>query len=127
MDAATISAIEALDAQRVRATLAKDAAALGRVLADDLLYVHSSAVAETKALYIERACTGHYDYKGLTSLRRNFRVYGDVVLVDGDVRIQVVVGGNTKDFVSRYLQVWAKRSGDWQMVSWQSTPVPAGA
>lgn len=120
-----IRAIEAVDARRVEATIAKNAAALAETLADDLLYVHGNAVGETKAEYSDRVCNGHYDYRGLTSVRRRFRVYGDTALVDGDLRIQVVTQGVPKDFVSRYLQAWVKRDGRWQMVSWQSTPVPA--
>jgi len=69
--------------------------------------------------------TGYYDYQGITQIRRSFRGYGDVVLVDGDVRIQVVVKSGARDFVSRYLQAWTRRDGRWQMVSWQSTPIPA--
>lgn len=127
MSDAIKQAIEALDDERSRATVAKDGATLSRILADDMLYVHGNAMGESKALYIERVTGGYYDYKALTSQRRNCRVYGDVVLVDGDVRIQVVTNGNPKDFVSRYLQAWVKRNGAWQMVSWQSTPVPAAA
>lgn len=127
MSDAIKQAIEALDDERSRATVAKDAATLNRVLADDLLYVHGNATGENKSLYIERVTGGFYDYKALTSQRRNYRVYGDVVLVDGDVRIQVVTNGTPKDFVSRYLQAWVQRDGAWQMVSWQSTPVPAAA
>ena len=52
-------------------------------------------------------------------------MFGDMALVDGDARIQVVVKSGAKDFVTRYLQVWARRNGGWQMVSWQSTPIPA--
>ncbi len=126
MSADIIKAIEQADARRCRATLDKDAATLRELIGDDVLYVHSSATAEDKALYIDRVCNGYYDYKGLTQVRRAFRVYGDVVLVDGDLHIEVVVKGAMKDFVSRYLQVWAKRNGRWQMVSWQSTPMPAG-
>lgn len=125
MNPADIKAIEEADARRCKAALDKDAATLREVLGDDLLYVHSSATAEDKATYIERACTGYYDYQGITQIRRSFRGYGDVVLVDGDVRIQVVVKSGAKDFVSRYLQAWTRRDGRWQMVSWQSTPIPA--
>ncbi len=125
MSATDIQAIEAADARRCQAALDKDAATLRELMGDDLLYVHSSATAEDKATYIDRVVNGFYDYKGFTHIRRNFRVYGDVALVDGDVRIQVVVKGGLKDFVSRYLQAWARRDGRWQVVSWQSTPVPA--
>ena len=125
MSTQDIQAIEQADARRCAATIAKDAATLRELFGDDLLYVHSSATAEDKALYIERACTGFYDYRGITQIRREFRMFGDMALVDGDARIQVVVKSGAKDFVTRYLQVWARRNGSWQMVSWQSTPVPA--
>ena len=120
-----IQEVEAADARRAAATLAKDAAGLREVLSADLLYVHGSAVAESRDQFIERATTGFYDYRGLTHIKRNFRVYGDVVLVDGDIRIHVFVKGVEKNFVSRYLQAWARLDGRWRMTSWQSTPVPA--
>ena len=125
MDTNDIKAIEEADARRTKATLEKDTATLATLFGDDLLYVHGSGVAETKAQYIDLIGKGHYDYKALTQVRRSFRGFGDVVLVDGDVRIQVVVPSGARDFVSRYLQAWAKRDGRWQMVSWQSTPLPA--
>jgi ketosteroid isomerase-like protein len=49
---------------------------------------------------------------------------GDVVLVNGDLRINVEVAGTKKIVMSRYLQVWAKRAPGWQMVSWSSVPIP---
>jgi hypothetical protein len=94
------------------------------VLAPDLRYVHSSATDEDKATYIERACTGWYDYRSLKPLRREWRVWGDTALCNGDVAIEVIVKGTTKSFTSRYLQVWRREAGGWRMASWQSTPVP---
>lgn len=118
--------IERLDAERCAATIAVDRATLERLIGDDLRYVHSSGADESKALYLERVTGGYYDYKALTSIRRDFRRIGDVVLVNGDVDIDVVVERQRhRKFVSRYLQVWARRAGQWQMVSWQSTPLPA--
>lgn len=124
-DSALIAQLEALDDRRAAAAIAKDRAALDALLADDLHYVHSSAVDEDKATYVERACTGWYDYRSLTPIRRAWRVWGDTALCNGDVRIQVVAKGVEKDFVSRYLQVWRREGGAWRMASWQSTPVPA--
>lgn len=120
-----IAQIEKLDAERTRAAIAKDAATLSRLIGDDLRYIHSSATDENKALYIERVTTGHYDYKKLETVKRDFRVIGDTVLVNGDIRIELLLKGAPKSILSRYLQVWAKRGDSWQMVAWQSTPVPA--
>ena len=124
-DQAVIAEIEALDERRARATIEADVTTLAELCGDDLRYVHSSATDEDKALYLERLRSGHYRYRSLSTLKRDFRVLGDMVLVNGDVRIVVVVNDQTKDFVSRYLQVWARRPKGWQMVSWQSTPIPA--
>lgn len=120
-----VAEIEAADARRCQATIDADIDALEALIGEDLRYVHSSATDETRPLYFERLRDGYYRYTGLTVLARDFRVYGDVVLVNGDQRIEVLVNGNPKDFVTRYLQVWARRDDRWQMVSWQSTPIPA--
>ena len=112
------------DNARQQATLAGDFDQVERFLGSSLRYVHGSGTDEDRALYLERLRTGHYRYQNLEPLRREFRRFGDTVLVHGDIRIHVIVQGNEKDFRSRYLQVWAREDDDWKMVAWQSTPLP---
>ena len=120
-----VATITALDKRREQATLAKDAAALDELLDVDMRYVHRSSVCEDKALYIERSCTGHYDYRAFELIDREFRVFGDhTVLVNGDVRVQVVVAGTRKEFVSRFLQAWVRRDEGWKLASYHSINVP---
>jgi len=126
-DTRVIAEITELDERRAQMVVARDIAGLAALLGDDLCYVHSSATEEDKTLYLERIESGYYRYLGLKNLKRAYRVLGDVVLVNGDVRIDVEVKGAVKLVMSRYLQVWARRDGRWQMVSWQSTPMPAPA
>lgn len=121
----SIQAIEARDAERVRATVAGDLAALADVLSDTLVYTHGSASVDTKAQYLENIRSGLYAYKAIANLSRGFRVVGDVAMVNGDARIDVHVKGTPKVIMSRYLAVWMKEDGVWRMVSWQSTPIPA--
>jgi ketosteroid isomerase-like protein len=120
-----ISQIEAVDARRSQAVLTRDIATLKEILGEDLIYVHSSATAEDRALYLSRLADGFYDYRGFEVLARQYRVYGDTVLVNADVRIDVVVNGNAKLLMSRVCQAWTRREGRWQMVTWHSTPMPA--
>jgi ketosteroid isomerase-like protein len=110
-DQTVIAEIEALETQRRAALVEKNFAGLATLLGEDLLYVHSSAVAEDKALYLKKLTDGLYNYSALKSLRRVHRVLGDVVLVDGDLEISVRVSGVDKVVNSRYLQVWARRAG----------------
>ncbi len=122
-DKDVIQEIEALDAKRSQAILNRDYKALEPLIGEDLRYIHSSAVQENKKQYLEKLGSGHYIYHGLDVLEREFRVIGEVVLVNGDLRIQVEVAGTKKVVMSRYLQVWAKRALGWQMVSWSSVPI----
>lgn len=122
-DKEVIQEIEALETKRCQAILKCDYKTLESLMGEDLLYVHSSAVQENKKQYLEKLASGHYVYHGLDALEREFRVIGDVVLVNGDLRITVEVTGTMKVVMSRYLQVWAKRSLGWQMVSWSSVPI----
>ena len=126
-DQDTIQHIEALDARRLKAILTRDFASLEPLIGDDLRYIHSSAVQEDKKQYLDKLTSGHYLYHGLDLQNREFRVLDDIVLVNGDLRIDVEVKGARKVVMSRFLQVWAKRPAGWQMVSWQSVPVPAPA
>ncbi len=122
-DKDVIQEIEAVDAKRSQAILNRDYKALEPLIGEDLRYIHSSAVQENKKQYLEKLGSGHYIYHGLDVLEREFRVIGEVVLVNGDLRIQVEVAGTKKVVMSRYLQVWAKRALGWQMVSWSSVPI----
>jgi ketosteroid isomerase-like protein len=49
---------------------------------------------------------------------------GDAVVLTGIARINVVSGGKPNAFSVRFTDVYAKRGGDWQMVTWQSTRLP---
>lgn len=114
-----------LDEARVAATLAGDIARIEPLIGSTLRYVHSSGTDEDRALYLQRLADGFYDYQQLVSVARAFRRFGDVVLVNGDVDIDVIVREKgRKQFRSRYLQAWALEGGSWRMVSWQSTPLP---
>lgn len=124
---AAATAVEAAEARRIAATLAGDFDTVADLIGDDLHYVHSSAVMEDKDAYLKKLREGYYRYRGLTIKTRSLRVLGDVVLVNGDIHIEVEVQGAAKDVMSRYLQVWARREGRWLMVSWHSTPMPAQA
>ncbi|MGB7184716.1 MAG: nuclear transport factor 2 family protein [Burkholderiaceae bacterium] len=123
-DQTIFETITGLDDARATATVAGDIDKVEAVLASTLCYVHGSGGQEDRALYLKRLREGFYDYKGLRSIRRDFRRFGDVVLVHGDINIHVVVNGAEKDFESRYLQVWTLERDEWKMAAWQSTPLP---
>ncbi len=114
----------ALDAKRMRAIADKDVASLRDLLADDLIYTHSSARLDTKQSLIGAMESGATVYTGVEPSEVKAQVCGDAVVLTGLARINVTSGGNKLSFGVRFTDVWAKRGGGWQMVAWQSTKTP---
>ena len=50
---------------------------------------------------------------------------GNAVVLTGVAAISVNSGGKPNSFRVRFTDVYAKRDGRWQMVTWQSTRLPA--
>ncbi len=116
--------IIALDKKRMEAMAAKDYATLEAVIADDLIYCHSSARLDTKQSLIGNMKSGSTVYTSVVPSEVKAQDLGDAVVLTGIARINVVSGGKPLAFGVRFTDVYAKRGGKWQMVVWQSTKVP---
>jgi ketosteroid isomerase-like protein len=114
-----------LDRKRMQAMAAKDVATLEAVLADDLVYAHSSARLDTKRSLIDAMMSGATVYTGIEPSDVKAQDLGDAVVLTGIARIKVVSNGTPNAFGVRFTDVYAKRNGGWQMVTWQSTRLPA--
>jgi ketosteroid isomerase-like protein len=64
-------------------------------------------------------------YRKIERPKENIQVHGDCVIVTGQVRIELLSDGKPKTLNSAYTDVWVKGAKGWQMVAWQSTPLPA--
>jgi ketosteroid isomerase-like protein len=116
--------IIALDKQRMQAMASKDVATLNKLIADDLIYCHSSARLDTKQSLIGAMESGATVYTGVEPSDVKAQDLGDAVVLTGVARINVVSGGKPNAFSVRFIDVYAKRGSDWQMVTWQSTRLP---
>lgn len=114
-----------LDEERTEAMVMGDLAALDRLLADDLSYVHSSTKVDTKASFIENLRSGASKYKAFQREEANTRVFGDAAVNTGVATVSVENQGQAPaTFKIRYTNVWVNRGGKWQMVAWQATRLP---
>jgi ketosteroid isomerase-like protein len=110
-----------LDRQRMTAMAEKDVATLNRLLADDLIYTHSSARMDTKKSLIGAMESGSTVYTGVEPSDVVAQDLGDAVVLTGVAAISVISGGNPNSFRVRFTDVYANKGGQWQMVTWQST------
>jgi ketosteroid isomerase-like protein len=110
-----------LDRRRMAAMAAKDGAALDTLLADDLIYTHSSARMDTKKTLVGAMESGATVYTAIEPSEVVAQDLGDAVVLTGVAAISVNSGGNANSFRVRFTDVYANRNGQWQMVTWQST------
>jgi ketosteroid isomerase-like protein len=110
-----------LDAKRMRAMAEKDTGTLTTLLADDLIYTHSSARLDTKASLIGAMESGATVYSECTPSEVKAQEYGDAVVLTGICRIGVTSNGVPQAFTVRFTDVYVKQGADWRMVAWQST------
>jgi hypothetical protein len=110
-----------LDRQRMAATAEKDVSKLDRIIADDLIYTHSSARVDTKKTLIGAMESGATVYTAVEPSDVVAQDLGDAVVLTGFAAISVKSGGVPNSFRVRFVDVYANRGGQWQMVTWQST------
>ena len=79
-----------LDKKRMQAMAKKDVATLEAVLADDLIYTHSSARLDTKRSLIDAMVSGATVYTGVEPSDVKAQDLGDTVVLTGIAQIKVV-------------------------------------
>ena len=109
------------DDRRFEAMRKEDWAGLEATLADDLVYVHSTARVESKAEHIANLRAGKPHYRGIAPRDRTVRVHGSIGIVHGVSEMHVENAGKEMRFTIRYLAVYVKSGADWRMTAWQST------
>jgi hypothetical protein len=113
-----------LDKKRMDAMGKKDIATLNMLLADDLIYCHSSARLDTKQSLIGAMESGATVYNSVEPSDVKAQDLGSAVVLTGIARIRVTSGGKPNAFGVRFTDVYANKGGKWQMVTWQSTRLP---
>jgi hypothetical protein len=113
-----------LDRKRMQAMGEKDIATLDAVLADDLIYTHSSARVDTKQSLIANMKSGATVYSSIEPSEVRAQDLGDAVVLTGVAWVKVLSHGRQLDFGVRFIDAYAQRNGRWQMVAWQSTRLP---
>ena len=113
-----------LDRKRMQAMATKDVATLEALIADDLVYTHSSARLDTKRSLIDGMKSGSTVYTSVEPSGVKAQDLGDTVVLTGTAQIKVVSNGTPNAFGVRFTDVYARRDGRWQMVTWQSTRLP---
>ena len=122
---ASAEAVKAAEKAWAAATVAGDEAALKTVLADDLMYTHSNGDTDTKAVYISNLKDGTRKYHKLDHENMDVRLYGDTAVVAATAQVATASkGGAASPAHLRFLHVWVRTKGKWQLAAHQSLRLP---
>ncbi|TAE23243.1 MAG: nuclear transport factor 2 family protein [Cytophagales bacterium] len=114
-------AVLAAEKARFEATVAKNYDAMNELLADDLVYTHSSGVVDTKQAYIQSIKDGKAQYNSIDIKEQKARVYGKTAIINGIVYAKMgSTDGKVTELKLRYTDAYVKKKGRWQLVAWQS-------
>jgi ketosteroid isomerase-like protein len=98
-----------------------DVAAAARYLSDDLIYTHSTGVAESKSEYIAKLKSGDQKYTSLDLISPVIRVFGDAAVLNTQIRMQGASKGVPFDNTLFMMQVWVRQGGGWKLAAHQTT------
>jgi len=101
-----------------------DIAALERIMADDVTYVHASGKVDTKKSYLDAIRSGKLRYIAWEPQNLQVRVVGDSAVINGEYAVRVLdyrVQPTPFAINIFVLTVYARRDGRWQQIAWQST------
>ena len=114
-------AVKAAEKAWATATVAGDEATLGRVLADDLTYTHSSGETDGKTSFISNLTTGARKYHKLEHESMDVRLYGNTAVLTATAQVETSQkGGAPTPAHLRFIHVWVFENGRWQLVAHQS-------
>jgi len=102
-------------------TIKKDAAGLGRIIAEDFVGVESSGrmFNKTQVINVIESGSGAVQSEAAEDLK--VRVYGDTAIVTGQFSIKSEKNEADDNLKLLFTNVWAKRDGQWLIVSRQAT------
>jgi uncharacterized protein (TIGR02246 family) len=121
--AETPEQIQALDRDFAQACVQADIAKLEQILSDDLTYTHSSGQQQSKAEFIATVRAGKTRYRSIEFQQSSVRIFGNTAISNNEVRVNLTIDGKEVSVHPRFLHVWVKQNGRWQLAAHQGTKI----
>ena len=125
-EATMVEVVLRSDQARLTAMMAVDGVALGHLLSDAVLFVHSDGRREGKTDYIKNMTAGDTAYADAkTADVQAKQLTPDVIVLTGAQEMRKKLGPTWSEIKLHFMSVWRNEAGTWRMVAWQSMR-PAG-
>jgi Domain of unknown function (DUF4440) len=121
---ASLSAVKAIEQQRLSLMLAADVVPLRALLSNQLTYCHSTGICESGGSLLTRLGSGELKYLKLEPLDLQADPVAGTVVLHGTLNMAVQTAAQPMAMRLRYLAVYEKTAGRWQLRAYQSTRMP---
>jgi ketosteroid isomerase-like protein len=123
-----LTAAQALDLQKrfQDATVACDAPTLEKLMADDVVFVHGNALVQNKAEFLEAARARRFRISSFEISDPKVVFFEGGAIISGIEDIVLgprAAGEQPRKVRMRVSGVWVAKSGGWQLILQQSTPL----
>ena len=112
-----------LDAELFDAISRADVEVRDRIAADDLIYITHYGSALNKAEWIAHVTKPAPPNSKQIRDELSVRILGDTAIVTGRLTMKIVLPQSIGKVQSRYINVYAKRQGQWRLITAQVTEV----
>ncbi len=113
--------IRAAEKKWASAIMAKDGAALEKLLGDGLIYAHSTGIVDSKKTYIAKVTSGKQRYEGAQHQDETIKIYGTTAIVHAHMHMWGVNQNGKFDDQLMVLHTWLKTPAGWQLAAHQTT------
>jgi len=122
-DAANEQAVQQQDQERIRAQIAADTSALGRIYADEFVGIGPTGVMRNKAEVIADFTTHALTYQSIITAEVRVRLYGNTAVETGRSTMVGQDRGKAVPRDNRFTRVWVMTNGRWQLVANHYSPL----
>ena len=117
-----LAMFQAIENRRVACLLDGDFDAVAGMLADTLIFGHSTGLVDDKASLLASYRSGGVQYLSIDSrLAQAVRLAEHVVLTSGRIAIRAVVNGTEGAFGGQFMAVWRRDDDAWVLQALQAT------
>lgn len=114
---------QCLESRRARAVMARDIEGVEALMADGLLYCHSTGLIEGKSSYIAKLAEGTATYHEFRAdVDHAAMPVPDLLIATGRLHLDATVAGTLHEVRGRFLTVWRLDDDEWRMEALQGVP-----
>ncbi|HVY75710.1 MAG TPA: nuclear transport factor 2 family protein [Puia sp.] len=114
-----------MEKMRFDAMIRKDTFTLSRLLADDLVFINTNGVVDSKSSFLKNIASGFVEYKYILPERSTTRVEGNFGWVYGkaNIRFRVAAINMTFDQYISFINLYRLNRNQWTLVAAQNAKV----